>query len=185
MAGSNGLHVRNVALFGHGGVGKTMLVEHVLNKAGATTRLGSIEEGNTVTDFLDEEIQHKHTIALKPVYLEWKETRVHLVDNPGYADFLGEVAACAPVVDGAIIVIDGHSGPQVGTDHAFKYTDQYQTPRAIFINKMDMDNSDFDHVVNQIQESYGIRCVPLVIPVGQGQGSRPGRTPILPTRSQS
>lgn len=162
--------VRNVGIVGHGGTGKTTLIEHVLHAAGKTNRIGSVADGNTVGDYLEEEIQRKQTIALKLMHADWNGSRVYIVDHPGYVDFIGEIAASMPVLDGAVVVIDATTGPQVGTDNAMKYVDEYNIPRAIFLNKMDRENIVLDDVIAQIQGTYGQQCVPLVIPVGQGEG---------------
>jgi elongation factor G len=158
-----------VALYGHSGAGKTTLMEHLLHRAGVTKRLGTIEEGNTVGDYLDEEVEHQHTLSLKLSHFDWHDKRIHLIDHPGYADFLGEVAATAPIIDGAIIVVDATTGPRVGTDHAMRYCAMFHIPHAIFVNKLDHENADFEDVVNQLQVSYGPECVPLVLPIGHGQ----------------
>ncbi|HOT49462.1 MAG TPA: elongation factor G [Candidatus Hydrogenedentes bacterium] len=166
MANMDASKVRNVGILGHGGAGKTMLIEHILHKAGKTSRIGRIADGNTAGDYLDEEKERQQTICMKLMHVDWKGSRIHLVDHPGYVDFLGEVAASTPLVDGIIIVIDATTGVQVGTDNAFKYAEKYGTPRAFFINKIDRDNVDFDAVVESIRKFYGLQCVPLVIPVG-------------------
>ncbi len=170
MATMDPARVRNVGIVGHSGTGKTMLIEHLLHDAGVTKRLGSIDEGNTVTDYLEEEIAHKHTITLKLCHLDWKGMRVHLVDHPGYTDFVGEVAATAPLMDSMIIMVDAATGVQVGTDNAWKYAERYNVPRAFFVNKLDRDNTSFNSVVKALRESYGKNCVPLVMPVGSGEG---------------
>ena len=168
MASVDASKVRNVGILGHGGAGKTMLIEHILHKAGKTNRLGKIADGNTVGDYLDEEKERQQTICMKLMNVEWQGSRIHLVDHPGYVDFLGEVAASAPLLDGLIIVVDASTGVQVGTDNAFKFAEEYNTPRAFFVNKLDRDNTDFDSVVAELQQNYGPQCVPLVIPVGKG-----------------
>lgn len=167
MASVDASKVRNVGLLGHGGAGKTMLIEHILFKAGKTSRIGKIADGNTAGDYLDEEKERQQTIALKLMHVEWQGSRIHLVDHPGYVDFIGEVAASAPLLDGLVIVVDATTGVQVGTDNAYKYAEKYQTPRAFFVNKLDREHADFDEVVSQLQKTYGMQCVPLVIPVGQ------------------
>jgi elongation factor G len=162
--------VRNVGVLGHGGTGKTMLIEHVLHAAGKTGRMGRIEDGNTVGDYLEEEIQRKQTISMKLMHLDWNGTRVHLVDHPGYVDFIGEVAASVPLLDGLVIMVDATTGIQVGTDTAMNFANKFNVPRAIFINKLDRENTNFDEVVAQLQDAYGQQCVPLVIPIGQADG---------------
>ncbi len=169
MASVDAAKVRNVGVLGHGGTGKTMLIEHILHAAGVTNRLGSIEEKNTVCDYLEEELERQQTIAMKLVHLDWQGTRVHLVDHPGYVDFIGEVAASAPMLDGVVILVEATTGIQVGTDNAMRYANEHGTPRAIFVNKLDRENTDFDEVVARLQEAYGSQCVPLVVPVGEGE----------------
>lgn len=169
MAGAEPAHVRNVGIVGHGGAGKTVLIEHALHAAGVTNRIGTIEAGNTVGDYLEEEIARQQTIAMKLMHIDWNGTRIHLVDHPGYVDFIGEIAASAPVLDGYVVVMDATTGIQVGTDIAMKYADAHDTPRAIFVNKLDRENTDFNTIVAGIQDAYGPQCVPLVIPVGKGE----------------
>ena len=159
---------RNVGILGHGGVGKTTLIEHLLHDAGVTSRLGSVEEGNTVCDYLEEEIEQKHTIAMKLCHLDWKGDRIHIIDHPGFSDFIGEIAATTPMLDGMVIVVDAATGVQVGTDNAWSYAEKHNVPRAFFINKLDRENTDFFQVVQSIRETYGKQCVPLVVPVGSG-----------------
>lgn len=161
--------VHNVGICGHGGVGKTSLVEQILHDAGLINRRGRIEEGNTVCDFLDEEIAHKHSVQLAAVHFEWNGARIHLVDLPGYIDFIGEIAAAAPVLDGLIIVTDAADPIQVGTSAAWQYAEKYNVPRAFFINKLDRENTDFNAAMRAIRETFGKRCVPLIVPVGAGE----------------
>lgn len=159
---------RNVGIVGHSGVGKTMLLEHILHDAGITTRMGSIEDGNTVTDYLEEEIARKHSITMKLCHVEWRGDRIHFVDHPGYIDFQGEIAASTPLLDGLVILVDATTGVQVGTDIAWKYAQKHNVPRAFFVNKLDREHTDFFEIVQGLRESYGKQCVPLVIPVGSG-----------------
>jgi elongation factor G len=178
MANAESANVRNVGIVGHGGTGKTVLIEHALHAAGVTNRIGTIEGGNTVGDYLEEEIARQQTIAMKLMHCDWNNTRIHLIDHPGYVDFIGEIAASAPLLDGYIVVVDASTGVQVGTDNAMKYADSHGTPRAIFVNKLDRENTDFDAVVAGIQDVYGPQCVPLVIPIGQAENMT-GVTNIL------
>jgi len=172
MANAESANVRNVGIVGHGGTGKTVLIEHALHAAGVTNRIGTIEDGNTVGDYLEEEIARKQTIAMKLMHCDWNNTRIHLIDHPGYVDFIGEIAASAPLLDGYVVVVDATTGIQVGTDNAMKYADSHGTPRAIFVNKLDRENTDFDAVVAGIQDVYGPQCVPLVIPIGQAENMK-------------
>ncbi len=167
MASVDASKVRNVGILGHGGSGKTMLIENILHKAGKTSRVGKIADGNTVGDYLDEEKERQQTICMKLMTLDWKGSRIHLVDHPGYVDFIGEVAASTPLLDGLVIVVDATTGVQVGTDNAYRYAEMHQTPRAFFVNKLDREHADFDETVAEIQKYYGTQCVPLVIPIGQ------------------
>lgn len=167
MATMDANKVRNVGILGHNGAGKTMMIEHILHSLGKTTRLGKIEDGNTVGDYLEEEKARQMSICMKLIHFDWKGTRIHLADHPGYADFLGEVAASAPILDGAVIVIDASTGVQTGTDNAFKYTEVHTTPRVFFVNKLDREHTDFDEAVSAIQKNYGSQCVPLIIPLGK------------------
>ena len=144
-----------------------MLIEHILHKVGKTSRIGRIEDRNTVCDYLDEEKERQQTICMSLAHVDWKGSRVHMVDHPGYVDFVGEVAASTPLLDGLIIMVDATTGVQVGTDHAFRYAELHHTPRAFFVNKLDREHAVFDEVVTAIQKNYGTQCVPLVIPVGQ------------------
>ncbi|MCH8203783.1 MAG: elongation factor G [Candidatus Hydrogenedentes bacterium] len=164
MAAVDAEKVRNVGIVGHGGCGKTTLIEHILHAAGKTNRIGSIESGNTVGDYLEEEIEHGHTVSMKLMHVDWDGGRVHLIDHPGYLDFVGELASSAAILDAMVIVVDATSGPRAGTDAAMGYADKYNIPRAIFLNKLDHENIDFDAAVAQIQAAYGPACVPLIIP---------------------
>src|SRR5690242_10403214 len=116
--------IRNVGLFSHGGAGKTTLAEALLFRAGAITRMGTIEDGNTVSDFDPDEQRRQMSVSLAVAPLEWQGTKVNLVDAPGYADFYGEVVQALRVVDGALILVDGVAGPQVGTDAVWKRAEE-------------------------------------------------------------
>jgi elongation factor G len=159
--------VRNVGLVGHGGTGKTSLVENILNKTGKTSRVGTIDAGNTVGDYLEEEIARKFTISLKLTHTDWKKTRIHIVDNPGYADFVAEMVASLSVLDSALLLIDGTAGIEVGTVSAWRCCEEYSLPRAIFINKLDKEHSDFYTTLEAVQNGLGSSCIPFTIPVGK------------------
>lgn len=158
--------VRIVGIVGHSGAGKTTLVEQILHDLGLTSRRGRVEDGNTVADFIEEEIKHGHSIQLTPVHFEHEGVRIHLIDHPGYADFLGELAASAPILDAMIILVDASTGIQIGTDNAYKYAEKHGIPRAFFVNKLERDNTDFDAVVSALRVTFGNQVAPLVAPVG-------------------
>lgn len=174
MAKWNPAQVRNVGIVGHSGTGKTTLIEHLLHDGGLLPRMGTVEEGNTVCDYLEEEIAQKHTVAMKLAHLDWHSARIHFVDLPGSPDFVGELAAVAPLLDGLLILVDAASGIQAGTDLAWKYAEIYRIPRAFFVNKLDREHTDFEAVVAALRETYGKQCVPLVVPRGPAGAGLPG-----------
>jgi elongation factor G len=157
--------LRNVGLFSHGGAGKTTLTEALLYRAGAVTRQGAVEDGNTTTDFDPDELRRQMSVSLAVAPLEWHDARVNLIDAPGYADFYGEVVQAARVADSALILIDGVAGPQVGTDAVWRRTGHL--PRLLVVNKLDRENADFRGVLDSLRERYGKSVVPLVFPVGR------------------
>ena len=157
--------LRNVGLFSHGGAGKTTLSEALLFRAGAITRMGSIEDGNTTTDFDPDELRRQMSVSLAVAPFEWDGHKINLLDTPGYADFYGEVAEAVRVSDGAIILIDGVAGPQVGTDAVWKRT--ANLPRLLVVNKMDRENADFRSSLDSLRERYGKGVVPLTFPIGK------------------
>ena len=157
--------LRNVGLFSHGGAGKTTLSEALLFRAGAITRMGSIDDGNTTTDFDPDEVRRQMSVSLAVAPLEWQGHKINLLDTPGYADFYGAVAEAVRVVDGAVILVDGVAGPQVGTDAVWKRTSHL--PRLIVVNKMDRENSDYRSVLDSLRERYGKGVVPLTFPIGR------------------
>ena len=157
--------LRNVGLFSHGGAGKTTLVEALLFRAGAITRTGSVEDGNTTTDFDPEELKRQMSVSLAVAPLDWQGHKINLLDSPGYADFYGEVAEAGRIADGALILVDGVAGPQVGTDAVWKRTGHL--PRLLVINKMDRENADYRAALDALRERYGKSIVPLVFPIGR------------------
>jgi elongation factor G len=157
--------LRNVGLFSHGGAGKTTLSEALLYRAGAITRMGAVEDGNTTTDFDPDELRRQMSVSLAVAPLEWQGHKINLIDTPGYADFYGEVSEAARVADSALILVDAVAGPQVGTDAVWKRT--AQLPRLFVINKMDRENSDYRTVLDSLRERYGKAVVPLVYPIGR------------------
>lgn len=161
--------IRNIILLSHSGAGKTSLSEAALFSTGAISRLGKVDEGTTTSDFDPDEIKRKISISLSLLPCPVKNTKINLLDSPGYADFVGEVIAGLRVAEGAIIVICAASGVQVGTEQVWRYAEESKLPRFIFINRMDRENADFYRVLADIRSKFGQRCVPLQVPIGSQQ----------------
>jgi len=156
--------IRNIALAAHSGAGKTSLAEMMLFAAKATDRLGNTAQGNTVMDFDPEETKRQISISTGIAALEWKNTKVNILDTPGYFDFEGDVRASLSVSDAAVIVVNATSDIEVGTEKAWAYSEGM--PRAIAINKLDRENTDFAAQVEKLRDMFGQNIVPLTIPVG-------------------
>ena len=161
--------IRNLALVGHSGSGKTSLTEAMLFKTGVTNRLGKIEEGNTVSDFSKEEIKRGASIHTSIVPIEWKDIKVNLIDTPGYFDFQGEVFSSLRASEAALIVIDAANGIEVGTEKVLKYTKEIELPRIILVNKMEKENANFAKVVSDLHIEYSKRVIPFTLTLGEGE----------------
>ncbi len=159
--------IRNVAVVGHGGVGKTSLVEALLYASGAIERMGRVDDGTTTTDYDPEEIRRKMTINVTPAPVAWKDHKLNLLDTPGYPDFIGECYAALYVADAALFVLDAVTGIQVQTEKLWKVADGRTLPRFVFLNRMDRENAQFGQVVEQLRERFGPHVVPVQVPVGQ------------------
>ncbi len=160
-------NVRTIAVVGHGGCGKTITCEAILHTAGATTRLGTVESGTTVSDYLPEEKERLISISASALHFEHDGNLVFLLDTPGYADFFGEVACCLRACDAAIIVLDAASGIEVGTAKVWTQLKQSAIPCAIFVNKLDKENTDFFSLTDSLAEVFGHECLPVFVPVGK------------------
>ncbi len=157
--------IRNVAILGHGGCGKTTLVEAMANAAGVTSRMGKVADGNTISDFDKEEIKRKFSISTAVVPIEWRFWKINLLDTPGYLDFTGEVEEALSAADGAIIVISGKAGVEAGTQRAWDFCEKHQIPRIFFVTDMDDPNADFTKIVEDLRELYGKKIAPFHLPV--------------------
>ncbi|MBP3494940.1 MAG: elongation factor G [Clostridia bacterium] len=164
-------NIRNVAIIGHSGSGKTATIESMLFKAKATDRLGRICDGNTVSDYDSEEIKRGISIGLSVVNLEWNGVKINLLDCPGFLGFAGEVASALRVADAALINIDAKSGLEVGAEIAWYNSKEAGLPRAFFINKCDDPDADFDRVFNQLREEFGNALCPVFIPIKEPNGT--------------
>ncbi len=157
--------IRNVALLGHGGCGKTSLSEAILYITGATDRLGKVSDGNTVSDYDAEETKRGFSISASLMNTEWKDTKINIIDTPGYLDFVGETCQALRVADSAIIVVDGKAGIEVGTELAWGYVEEAGLPRAFYINKFDDNDARFARVLDSLHETFGKHICPLTIPM--------------------
>lgn len=167
MKGYNVDRIRNIALLGHGGSGKTTLVESILFNLGVTKRMGRVEDGNTVSDFDKEEITRKFSIGTAVVPVEYNQSKYNFLDTPGYFDFVGEVNSALKVAGGAVIVVDGSAGIEVGTEKAWHMTEKAGMPKIIFLNKMDKENIDYMSILNEMKEKFGKKVAPFCYPIGE------------------
>ena len=161
--------VRNIAILSHGGAGKTSLAEALLFSTKASTRLGKVEDGNTVSDYEPEEVKRQGSIQTVPIPCTWNDYKLNFLDTPGYDDFLVDVISALRVVEGAIVVVAASSGVEVGTERSWNMCEDSGIPRLFFINKMDRENADFLRTVEGIQAQFGRKCVPFHIPIGSEQ----------------
>ena len=158
--------IRNVGLFSHGGAGKTSLTEAALFVTHATTRLGRIEEGNTVSDWDPDEVKRGISISASLIPLEYRDCKINILDAPGYADFLGEIKGAMRVCDLALILMDASAGVEVGTEQMWKAAQANGVPRALLINKMDRENANFEATLGAAQSAFGNVIVPVQLPIG-------------------
>jgi elongation factor G len=160
--------IRNVALVGHHGSGKTTLTEALLYRAGAVDRLGSVEAGTTVSDFEPEEHGHGMSVSLSLCSFEWRDHRVNIIDTPGYPDFAGEVSAALRVADMAVFVVDAVNGVEVETEKQWRLAEKLRVPRMIFINKLDKEHASFEKTLDALRDRFGAGIAPIELPLGSG-----------------
>ena len=164
--------IRNVALVGHSGAGKTSLAEALLHRAGAIPRMGRVEDGTTACDFDPEEHRRGISLSLSVAPLEWRDHKINLVDTPGYADFMGEVAAALRIADLAVFVVSALDGVEVQTEEAWEMARALGVPRMVFVNKLDHERASFDPALAQLRDRLGSGIAPLELPIGAGAGFR-------------
>ena len=157
-------NIRNVCLLGHGSSGKTSLAEAMLFCAGAIDRMGKVTDGNTVTDYDPEETARHYSVSLSTANFIYHDIKINLLDTPGYPDFIGEELEGIRAADAAVILVDGKSGLEVGTELAWEYACREKLPRVFFLNKFDDPEADFARVFNQLRDTFGIRVCPVLIP---------------------
>ncbi|RJE46715.1 MULTISPECIES: elongation factor G [unclassified Dehalobacter] len=163
--------IRNICLVGHGGSGKTSLVETMLFNAGVTNRIGKVNDGNTVSDYLQEEVQRHISISTSLIPIEHKDVKVNVLDTPGYSDFIGEVISALRVVETSVFVISGVDGLEVQAEIIWDLVEEKQIPKIIFINKLDRENANAEKVLDQLKSTYSnTRFVQMQIPIGKEAG---------------
>ncbi len=165
MKGYTSETIRNVAVVGHSGCGKTTFLESVLLETGAITRMGKVEDGNTVSDYDKMEMEKGYSINTSVVPVEWKENKINFIDTPGYFDFVGEVNAALRAAEAAILLVDAGAGVQVGTEQAWKACERYKKPRLIVINKRDKDEFDYDATFAELKDKFGDSLIPFSWPI--------------------
>ncbi len=161
--------IRNVVLLGHGGCGKTSLVEAMAYLAKMVTRMGKVTDGNTVSDYDKEEAKRHFSINTSVVPIVWDDTKINILDTPGYFDFVGEVEEAVGVADAAIIVVSGKAGVEVGTQKAWELCEKYKLPRMVFVTDMDIDEASYRQVVQDLQDMYGKRIAPFHLPIRENK----------------
>ena len=158
--------IRNIALLGHNGSGKTTFAEAMLFASGATTRMGRVEDGTTTSDYDDEEKRRQQSLSLAMVPVEWKDHKINLIDTPGYPDFIGEVKSAVRVADMGLIFVDAVAGIAVGTELAMQAVEDADIPRAVMVSGMDRENANYNDILTDLHDAFHQTVVPLIIPVG-------------------
>ena len=162
--------IRNVGIFGHSGSGKTTLAETMIFESKGTTRRGTISESNTLSDYTNIEKEKEHSIFSTPLHACWKNSKINLIDTPGYDDFVGEVLSTLKVIDTAVMVINAQNGIEVGTEIIWDYIEEYKKPALFVINQMDKDKADYQNALNQLIARFGNKILPIQVPGNSGPG---------------
>src|SRR5436305_10563364 len=163
----SGSGIRTVVLAGHNDTGKPTIVSQPLFNAGAATRLGRVEDGTTTTDFDPDEIERKHSISAAVAYAEWKNSKINLIDTPGFGIFLMEAKGAMRVADSAAIVVSGVTGVEVTTEKVWKFAEELELPRVVIVNKLDRERASFARTLEALQKKFGKEIVPIQIPIGE------------------
>ncbi|HDY76159.1 MAG TPA: GTP-binding protein, partial [Candidatus Marinimicrobia bacterium] len=162
--------IRNFALIGHGASGKTCLSEAILYNSKQINRMGTIDDGNTISDYYPGEQNRQISIHATPMVTEWNDTKFNFIDTPGYADFIGEALSALAVVDMAVVVVNAVNGVEVGTEQVWQHASRNDIPKIIVVNGLDREHVDFNNILNQCKERFGPNVFPLQIPVTTGPG---------------
>jgi elongation factor G len=161
--------IRNVAVVGHGGSGKTQLVSALLFDAGMVNRLGLVDDGTTVTDYDEEEIARKHTLSASLAYAEWNKTKINLIDTPGFGNFFSDAHAALRVADAALVVVDGVAGAEVQTEKAWNVADELGLPRIVVVNRLDRDRASLERTLDSVRQTLGRAIIPIQLPIGDAK----------------
>jgi elongation factor G len=165
-------HIRNVAIIAHSGAGKTSLSEAILFNAGAIDRAGTVEGGNTTMDFEPEETDRKISVTSAVAYCDWNDTRLNLIDTPGFINFIEDTRGCLRVADGAVVIVSAISGVKAETEKIWRYACEFEVPRIVFVNKLDKEAADFSNAISELEKSFDQEAIPLFIPIGAGESFR-------------
>ena len=161
--------IRNVVILGHGRCGKTTLTEAMAYLSGITTRMGKTDDGNTISDYDKEEIKRHFSIGTSIVPIEWDDCKINIFDTPGYFDFVGEVEEAVGAAAGAVIVVSGKAGVEVGTEKAWEICEKYKLPRIFFVTDMDVDNASYRKIVEDLENMYGKKIAPFHLPIREDE----------------
>lgn len=164
--------IRNVALVGHSGSGKTQLASAILSDAGMINRFGKVDDGTTITDYDDEEIARKHTLAASLAYAEWNKVKINLIDTPGVGNFLADALAAINVADAALVVVDAVAGVMVQTEKVWAAADERGLPRLVAVNRLDRDRASLERTLASLRESCSRAVIPIQLPIGEEQDFR-------------
>src|SRR6188474_1026767 len=172
MKVSDAASLRNVAVVGHSGSGKTQLVSALLFDAGAVNRLGKVDEGTTVTDYDEEEIARKHTLSASLAYAEWNKLKINIIDTPGMGNFLADARAALRVADAALLVVDAVAGVEVQTEKVWAEAEALGLPRLIVVNRLDRERASLDRSLTSLRDFCSRTIIPIQLPIGEEKDFR-------------
>ena len=159
--------IRNVTIAGHSGAGKTQLAAAILFDAGMVNRFGKVDDGTTVTDFDEEEVARKHTLAASLAYAEWNKHKINLIDTPGFGNFLSDTLAAMRVCDAAAVVVDAVSGVEVQTEKVWQAAEEYELPRLVVVNRLDRERASLSRTLESLHTAFGRTVIPVQLPIGE------------------
>src|SRR6187397_1736265 len=162
--------IRNIAVVGHGGSGKTQLVSAMLFVAGAVNRMGKVDDGSTVTDFDDEEIARRHTLSSSLAHAEWQKTKINIIDTPGFANFLSDARAALRVVEGAIVCVDAVAGVEVQTEKLWAEAAALNLPRIVAVNRLERERASLERTLESLRRDCAREIIPIQLPLGEERG---------------